>query len=1091
MSKTEVSGKQIKDGSIELVDLSATVSNDINTLKSDVSTLQSDVSTIQGDVATLQTDVASNGSSVSGIDGRLGLLEADSTTKNYVDAQISNLINGSPAALNTLNELATALGNDANFSATVTGQISDISADVASLDGRVSSVESDVSTLQSDVAGKASASSLATVATSGAYADLTGKPSLFSGAYTDLTGKPSLATVATSGAYSDLSGTPSLAAVATSGSYNDLSDKPSFSSNLDGLTDVTITTPANGQVLQYNGTAWINGAAPSTFSGSYNDLSDKPSLFSGSYADLTGKPTLFDGAYASLTGKPSLFSGSYTDLTNKPSLFSGSYNDLTNKPTIPASLDDLSDVVITSASKGQFVVHNGTSFVNSSTIEASSAAVKPLIIKGAASQSANLFEAQNSSGTSLLSISNSGTITSGMFSTYAGGGLGVTGIGSGNSSYSAQGVYLNASVSAYGVMDMVGNNGGFIDFAGTNEDFHGRLLYDRGSHAYYFYTGANATAKVYIDRDNYGTLWVGPGSASSKGVVVQAAASQTANLFEAQNSSGTVLFSVDKDGSMAAGTVPVARVSGLATVATSGSYADLSNKPTIPSLTGYATEVYVDNKVSALVASAPAALDTLNELAAALGNDASFSTTITNSLAAKANTSSLATVATSGSYADLSNKPTLSSFTTLTSPASGQFLKYNGTAWVNSAVAYSDVTGTPTLATVATSGSYADLSNKPTIPGTSDGNALGATTITTTSASTKALIVKGAASQSASLLEVQNSSSQILSKVASDGSVSMYDTSGANGFTISNNSGSEKHTLPSQKAFQITQPGAYGVATTFSIGADDAIGENGKWQIRYGTSGSSGSAVNFRPGYIDSNRFGGVGIMVPDDMYVKARLHIHNIPFPTQGNYGDFTGLLIQNYDNQSANAFELQDQSNNKLFAINKQGQVQAVSASTKALVVKAAASQTANVIEAQDSSGNVIFAVTPSNLHTTFNGITSKETNATVTTTNATETTLFSLTLADNTTYNLDVMVCARLSSTTAKGMYGRSRLMVYRNNAGVATIAADFGGQLEELDTYGTSGYDYVVDVSGNDVRVRVTGAASETVKWAANVKYVSVS
>jgi hypothetical protein len=86
---------------------------------------------------------------------------------------------------------------------------------------------------------------------------------------------------------------------------------------------------------------------------------------------------------------------------------------------------------------------------------------------------------------------------------------------------------------------------------------------------------------------------------------------------------------------------------------------------------------------------------------------------------------------------------------------------------------------------------------------------------------------------------------------------------------------------------------------------------------------------------------------------------------------------------------------------------------------------------------------------------------------------------------------MVCARLSSTTAKGMYGRSRLMVYRNNAGVATIAADFGGQLEELDTYGTSGYDYVVDVSGNDVRVRVTGAASETVKWAANVKYVSVS
>jgi hypothetical protein len=40
--------------------------------------------------------------------------------------------------------------------------------------------------------------------------------------------------------------------------------------------------------------------------------------------------------------------------------------------------------------------------------------------------------------------------------------------------------------------------------------------------------------------------------------------------------------------------------------------------------------------VASVVNAAPAALDTLNELAAALGNDASFATTVTNSLAAKA-----------------------------------------------------------------------------------------------------------------------------------------------------------------------------------------------------------------------------------------------------------------------------------------------------------------------------------------------------------------------------------------------------------------------------------------------------------------------
>jgi hypothetical protein len=44
----------------------------------------------------------------------------------------------------------------------------------------------------------------------------------------------------------------------------------------------------------------------------------------------------------------------------------------------------------------------------------------------------------------------------------------------------------------------------------------------------------------------------------------------------------------------------------------------------------------VKTAVDNLVASAPAALDTLNELAAALGNDAAFSTTVTNSLASKA-----------------------------------------------------------------------------------------------------------------------------------------------------------------------------------------------------------------------------------------------------------------------------------------------------------------------------------------------------------------------------------------------------------------------------------------------------------------------
>lgn len=48
-----------------------------------------------------------------------------------------------------------------------------------------------------------------------------------------------------------------------------------------------------------------------------------------------------------------------------------------------------------------------------------------------------------------------------------------------------------------------------------------------------------------------------------------------------------------------------------------------------------ATTTYVDTAVSNLVDTAPDALNTLNELAAALNDDASFATTVTNSLATK------------------------------------------------------------------------------------------------------------------------------------------------------------------------------------------------------------------------------------------------------------------------------------------------------------------------------------------------------------------------------------------------------------------------------------------------------------------------
>ena len=62
-------------------------------------------------------------------------------------------------------------------------------------------------------------------------ADVTGYATVAeSGAYADITGKPVLAAVATGGSYANLTGTPVLAAVATAGSYASLTGQPSIPS---------------------------------------------------------------------------------------------------------------------------------------------------------------------------------------------------------------------------------------------------------------------------------------------------------------------------------------------------------------------------------------------------------------------------------------------------------------------------------------------------------------------------------------------------------------------------------------------------------------------------------------------------------------------------------------------------------------------------------------------------------------------------------------------------------------------------------------------------------------------------------------------
>lgn len=139
----------------------------------------------------------------------------------------------------------------------------------------------------------------------------------------------------------------------------------------------------------------------------------------------------------------------------------------------------------------------------------------------------------------------------------------------------------------------------------------------------------------------------------------------------------------------------------------------------IQSLAGYATELYVSQTVANLVNSAPTTLDTLNELAAALGDDPNFATTVANQIGTKADQSTTYTKTEVASLIDtkqdaLGYVPENSVNKVTTIDAGSTNTQYPSALAVYTSL--SNKVDSVTLASVATTGSYNSLSDKPTIP---------------------------------------------------------------------------------------------------------------------------------------------------------------------------------------------------------------------------------------------------------------------------------------------------------------------------------------------------------------------------------------
>jgi hypothetical protein len=214
--------------------------------------------------------------------------DQDAATKAYVDTKVASLVDSAPAALDTLNELAAALGDDANFATTTSTALGNrLRVDTAA-QGLTSTQKSNAKTNLG----------LATVASTGAYSDLTGTPTI-----------PTNNNQLTNGAgyitgYSVTQGDVTAHQAALSITESQISDLGSYLTSETSHADVVVDGDFTSQGIMLRGAS----------AGSYSILTDNSSNWNTAYSwgnhstqgYLTSVPAQ---SFASLTGKPTTLSG--------------------------------------------------------------------------------------------------------------------------------------------------------------------------------------------------------------------------------------------------------------------------------------------------------------------------------------------------------------------------------------------------------------------------------------------------------------------------------------------------------------------------------------------------------------------------------------------------------------------------------------------------------------------------------------------------------------------------------------------------------------------------------------------------------------
>ena len=608
------------------------------------------VNTLTGAVTLTTTNIA-EGTNLYYTDARVGtyLTTNSYATQTYVGTQIANLVASAPATLDTLNELAVALGNDPSFATTVATSIGTKvpQTRTITINGTTLDLSADRSfTIASGVTSFNTRTG-AIVPVSGDYttALVTESGNLY---YTDARARLALSFVAGSGGYNSTTGVITIPT-----NNNQITNGANY------ITLVSLSSTATG--LTYTNTTGVfsltagysipTDASQTTWDSAYtNRITSLTTTGTSGAATLSGNvlniPQYQGGvtSFNTRTGAITLTSSdvttalTYTPVTNARTLtINGDAYDLTADRTWTIGVSPSARTIQTytaTAAQTTFTVTGG--YV---------VGLVDVFINGVRLTSAD-FTATNgttvvlTTGTGVNNIVDVIKYTSAFTASSALRQVTYFTATAGQTSFTVSytpglvDVYYNGS--KLSSSEYTASNGTTIVLANAAV-VNDALEVISYAYSVGAFTGLSTTRTLTINGTSYDL------SADRTWTLTTSNISEGSNLYYTDTRARAAI-SLTTTGSSGASTytsgvinIPTYTLSGLGgqtelngtgLVRMAGTTVSYDNAT-------YATQSYVTTAVANLVNSAPSTLDTLNELAAALGNDANFATTVTTSIGTK------------------------------------------------------------------------------------------------------------------------------------------------------------------------------------------------------------------------------------------------------------------------------------------------------------------------------------------------------------------------------------------------------------------------------------------------------------------------